>query len=542
MTKCSIDKCCIEHHEAIAHLSNQEIEELYKKYKRGMKNADLVSEYNIKIPKVNGLITVLPKLCLVDCLCPKCGTSMHRKRDYKDKSYRNFPATCLNCDYSMPVVQGKNKRGASTQQSKRSNLQPANHLLIQAKWQPSRDGLHRLHQHGIPDSYSLSKLDEFISQARKNGDNRNDWNTQFFRFIKKHWAYSQTDAHRKQRLAEKARRGKAVSITQQWLPSSDAQQILQRAGIDAQFIQDSIPEFVLYWQERGNAHNTWNTKFIQHIRQQWARYSSSLEHSSVPTRISDDWQPDNNCYNILAMANIDIHYAQELIGEFVLYWRDSNQLQTSWNSKYLQYVKQQWARSSSPREQPSTPQHEHIEIVNWTPSEEVINSLVKSEIPDEFFSGRIPFFIKYANKNEIKDKELDERYLSYVKYGYKLEQDNVKNKKDSFTQISSAEKEIIQKRKNSVFQVLVPSNKSDIQSLAEKLEGIIVPTGSLSDGCVVDIELNTSLGMIDANSVSFKIISGTKYGLELESYCEETKRKKSLFLPHNSIAAVLVSN
>ncbi|NRA25561.1 MAG: hypothetical protein HRU08_14040, partial [Oleispira sp.] len=35
---------------------------------------------------------------------------------------------------------------------------------------------------------------------------------------------------------------------------------------------------------------------------------------------------------------------QGLIAEFVLYWRDSNQLQTSWNSKFLQYVKQQWAR------------------------------------------------------------------------------------------------------------------------------------------------------------------------------------------------------
>jgi hypothetical protein len=234
---------------------------------------------------------------------------------------------------------------------------------MQQQWQPSRDGLNRLQQHGIPDSYSLSKLDEFILQARENGNNRNDWNTQFFRFIKKHWVYTQTDAHKKQqRMAEKAsfstshtqardrqerfqaRREEAVPIAQQWQPSLDAQQILQRAGIDAQFIQDSIPEFVLYWQERGDAHKTWNTKFIQHVRQQWARYSSSLEHSSMPTRISDEWQPANDCYDILAMAHIDVNYAKSLIGEFVLYWRDSNQLQTSWNSKFLQYVKQQWAR------------------------------------------------------------------------------------------------------------------------------------------------------------------------------------------------------
>jgi hypothetical protein len=234
---------------------------------------------------------------------------------------------------------------------------------MQPQWQPTRDGLNRLQQHGIPDSYSLSKLDEFILQARENGNNRNDWNTQFFRFIKKHWVYTQTDAHKKQqRIAEKsafntphaqapdrqerfqARREEAGPIAQQWQPSLDAQQILQRAGIDPQFIQDSIPEFVLYWQERGDAHKTWNTKFIQHVRQQWARYSSSLEHSSVPTRIADDWQPDNDCYDILAMAHIDVPYAKSLIGEFVMYWRDSNQLQTSWNSKFLQYVKQQWAR------------------------------------------------------------------------------------------------------------------------------------------------------------------------------------------------------
>lgn len=234
---------------------------------------------------------------------------------------------------------------------------------MQQQWQPSRDGLNRLQQHGIPDSYSLSKLDEFILQARENGNNRNDWNTQFFRFIKKHWVYTQTDAHKKQqRIAEKAsfstnhtqvpdrqerfqaRREEAGPIAQQWQPSLDAQQILQRAGIDAQFIQDSIPEFVLYWQERGDAHKTWNTKFIQHVRQQWARYSSSLEHSSMPTRISEEWQPANDCYDILAMAHIDVNYAKSLIGEFVLYWRDSNQLQTSWNSKFLQYVKQQWAR------------------------------------------------------------------------------------------------------------------------------------------------------------------------------------------------------
>jgi hypothetical protein len=259
---------------------------------------------------------------------------------------------------TMPMADNSHEQMRPSTAQQVNSKQP-----MEQQWQPTRDGLNRLQQHGIPDSYSLSKLDEFILQAQENGNNRNDWNTQFFRFIKKHWVYTQTDAHKKQqRIAEKsafntsnaqapdrqerfqAQREEAGPIAQQWQPSLDAQQILQRAGIDPQFIQDSVPEFVLYWQERGDAHKTWNTKFIQHLRQQWARYSSSLEHSSIPTRISDDWQPDNDCYDILAMAHIDVPYAKSLIGEFLLYWRDSNQLQTSWNSKFLQYVKQQWAR------------------------------------------------------------------------------------------------------------------------------------------------------------------------------------------------------
>lgn len=272
--------------------------------------------------------------------------------------------------YQQPAQQSTGFQPSNFQQPnfqqpgfQQSAPQQASKQPMQQQWQPSRDGLNRLQQHGIPDSYSLSKLDEFILQARENGNNRNDWNTQFFRFIKKHWVYTQTDAHKKQqRMAEKAsfstshtqapdrqerfqaRREEAGPITQQWQPSLDAQQILQRAGIKPQFIQDAIPEFVLYWQERGDAHKTWNTKFIQHVRQQWARYSSSLEHSLLPARISDDWLPDNDCYDILAMAHIDVNYAKSLIGEFVLYWRDSNQALTSWNSKFLQYVKQQWAR------------------------------------------------------------------------------------------------------------------------------------------------------------------------------------------------------
>ncbi|MBM97135.1 MAG: hypothetical protein CMI09_14960 [Oceanospirillaceae bacterium] len=214
-------------------------------------------------------------------------------------------------------------------------------------WKPSEDTLKRLQQHGIPASFSWAQLDTFLLQSQERGQNRNDWNTRFFRHVKSQWVFTQNDAQRQKNRYESATfqvtQDEPKPINGQWRPSSDAMQILQRSGVDPQFIEDAIPEFVLYWSERGEAHKTWNSKFIQHIRQQWARYSASLEHSNLPLPISSDWQPAADCFDILAMAHIDPEFARSRVAEFVLYWRDSGQVHNSWNSRFLQYIKQQWA-------------------------------------------------------------------------------------------------------------------------------------------------------------------------------------------------------
>jgi len=253
-----------------------------------------------------------------------------------------------------------------------TNSQPASNQPVSSQWTPAASTLSRLQQHGVPDSFCWANMDAFILQAQEKGRGRNDWNTQFFRYMKKQWVYQQSDAFQERKKLESevsfptgqaannrsadphqrfqmAQPAQPQSMAGQWAPSEDAIQILQRSGIKPDFIQDAIAEFVLYWQERGDAHNTWNTKFIQHVRTQWARYSSSLEHSTTPTRITEQWQPSKDCFDILAMAHIDTQFAAQLVPEFILYWKDSNQLLTSWNSKFLQYVKQKWGqRLSSP--------------------------------------------------------------------------------------------------------------------------------------------------------------------------------------------------
>lgn len=219
---------------------------------------------------------------------------------------------------------------------------------LPAQWQPQEDTLQRLEQHGIPRAFACTQIDTFVLAGQEAGANRNDWNTRFFRHVKSQWVFVQNDAQRAQRSLERTAfnpvQEEAAPISLDWQPNADALQILSRGGIDPQFITDAVPEFVLYWAERGDAFKTWNSKFIQHVRQQWARFSVSVDHSPLPTRISDNWQPSPDCFDILTMAHIDRRFAEQLVPEFVLYWRDSNQVHNSWNSRFLQYVKQQWGK------------------------------------------------------------------------------------------------------------------------------------------------------------------------------------------------------
>lgn len=216
---------------------------------------------------------------------------------------------------------------------------------ITPNWQPTPDTLRRLEQHGIQPSFALSHLDAFILQSQEQGVNRNDWNSRFFNFVKSKAVFAQNDANRKREpMSFQPEPEKSTPMYSGWQPREDAVEILVNAGINQQFIFDTIPEFVLYWSERGTVHKTWSSKFIVHVRMQWERFIATDQDANKPTVITDDWQPSADCFDIIAMAHIDRQFAEQMVPEFRLYWRDSKQALSGWNSRFLQYIKQQWAK------------------------------------------------------------------------------------------------------------------------------------------------------------------------------------------------------
>mgnify|MGYP001814406843 FL=1 len=211
--------------------------------------------------------------------------------------------------------------------------------LLPANWNPSEDLLQLLGlNQNIPRKFALDQLEDFIFYWRERGETSHAWENKFRQHVISNWR------HHQQSQAESFRAPAQGTLDNSWRPSLDALEIMERGGIERDFIEEAIPEFILYWRERGAAPRELNSKFIQHIRIQWAKYSSSLEHSTEPKRIMDNWQPSEDVLDILRMSHIDTEFARSLLPEFIVYWRDSNQTHTSWNSKFLQHVKYHWAK------------------------------------------------------------------------------------------------------------------------------------------------------------------------------------------------------
>lgn len=223
---------------------------------------------------------------------------------------------------------------------------PSGASLMSSQWSPSEDMLTLLTMnHQVPKAFSLEQLEDFICYWQERNVISHAWENKFRQHVLSRWRNQQ------QHQAERQFSGQQQPIDQSWRPSEDAMEILLRSEVNREFIDDAIPEFVLYWRERGENTSTWNSKFIAHIRRQWARYTSTLEHDTEPRRIENNWRPNEDVYDILILANIDAQFATELIPEFILFWKDNNQAHSSWNTKFLQHVKYHWAKRHQLKQQ-----------------------------------------------------------------------------------------------------------------------------------------------------------------------------------------------
>ncbi|WP_148046570.1 hypothetical protein [Pseudomonas rhodesiae] len=104
----------MEHQSEISHLSDDQVEELYRRYVAGERNLDLVAEYKIEISP-NSLIKVFPPLQLSGVSCPHCDLQMYERRKSKsDIASGDTVGFCKECDHKFYIVRSRGRQRCCT--------------------------------------------------------------------------------------------------------------------------------------------------------------------------------------------------------------------------------------------------------------------------------------------------------------------------------------------------------------------------------------------------------------------------------------------
>jgi hypothetical protein len=138
-------------------------------------------------------------------------------------------------------------------------------------------------------------------------------------------------------------------MTPHWRPSADTVTRLGQHNIPKSFAEDLVPEFVLYWAERGTTALAWQNKFYQHAIRKWREYEA-IGDDRPPERMPQDWAPSEQAIEALAAAGVDALFAEAVLPEFVIYWHESNRVCASWNAKFIQHVQQRWSQRLNPQQ------------------------------------------------------------------------------------------------------------------------------------------------------------------------------------------------
>ena len=205
------------------------------------------------------------------------------------------------------------------------------------KWVPDKDVIDQINEYGIPEDFVNLQIDDFKKLNQERNEKDINWGVKFLRFVIKKWRHKEVEDNKKM---------KTKPIDKNWVPDMDAKEILINSGINEDFIDKEVPEFVLYWTERKEESDIWNSKFIAHIRRQWGRFKEIKENDNSPSIMTSDWSPNSDFFDILEMTDIPKEFAENAKLEFVMYWKESGQSLNSWNSKFLQHVKYQWERTN----------------------------------------------------------------------------------------------------------------------------------------------------------------------------------------------------
>lgn len=137
-------------------------------------------------------------------------------------------------------------------------------IAMHSEWQPDGHTIDYLTgiSSNIDRRFIEECIPEFIHKWTEKKAIYSEWGSVFVKHVSEQWQFVQAGVNRNP---------ERKPISKQWRPSADCLDILQiQSGIDRQFIETQIPEFILYWTNRAEPMHSWDNIFLRHLKHQWA--------------------------------------------------------------------------------------------------------------------------------------------------------------------------------------------------------------------------------------------------------------------------------
>lgn len=151
---------------------------------------------------------------------------------------------------------------------------------IAHNWTPDQHTLSYLStSQGIELSFIEECVPEFVHKWVEKQAIYSEWGTLFAEHIIQQWRFVQAGV---------TRNPTPQLITPSWKPSGDCLEILSvHSSIDHTFIQQQIPEFILYWANRAQPMHSWDNIFLRHVKHQWKQHYERQHNDSGSSRTKD---------------------------------------------------------------------------------------------------------------------------------------------------------------------------------------------------------------------------------------------------------------
>ena len=122
---------------------------------------------------------------------------------------------------------------------------------------------------GVPSSFIEKHVAEFQNMINSSANCEENRKNRCLIYVMEAWRGYQLTPDFIHPFEKQAHQSADKKMTKDWRPSNTALNYLRRLTVPDDFIEDCIPEFLMYWIELRVSSKAWNTIFNKHVINLW---------------------------------------------------------------------------------------------------------------------------------------------------------------------------------------------------------------------------------------------------------------------------------